>query len=116
MDNELTYKIGLLLAMLQQFYFSKKKEKLAVLSFVLGFVLIQSYVLYASTSHVFHDTMPMCPVCVAVKSYEHSVVNTTVAFYNNRVPVIEEHSLTLTLLRLIKPHAQSRAPPLPFII
>jgi len=81
--------------------------------FLLGFVFVQSYALYASTSHLFHDTMPMCPVCVAIKSYEHSAVNTTVSIYVDNF-VTEQVALTdsIQVLPSFKFHHQSRAPPL----
>lgn len=51
------------------FYYSRSNRQ-GVLFLALAFLLIQFYVLYSSTSHVFHSSMPMCPICVAIKSYQ----------------------------------------------
>ena len=78
---------------------------------VLAFVLAQAYVLYASTFHIFHDSMPMCVACVAIKSYEHSGVNTTYAIYRKLVHELVEQSVLPETQQLTRQYYQSRAPP-----
>ena len=85
-----------------------------VLLLAVAFVLIQTYVLYTSTFHVFHNMMPMCPACVAVKSYQGSIVdngNTVLAvlkFY------IQEFYLPPQKLQLAATFFQPRAPPVDY--
>ena len=94
--------------------YNKNNSKLTVrVLFLLGFVFIQSYALYASTSHVFHNTMPMCAVCVAIKSYEHSAVNTSTLVYLDNFVAVQESSVdSISIPRSYQFYNQSRAPPL----
>ena len=82
-----------------------------VIVLALALLLIQSYVWYSSTFHTFHNSMPMCPICVALKNYESSAisaVHTSIpSFVDTRVDAkeIPQIQLTHTLVYY------SRAPP-----
>lgn len=48
------------------------RRKIVMLAVLVA--LVQAYALYMSTEHMFHGAMPLCPVCVAVESYDDTVV------------------------------------------
>ena len=92
------------------FGYSRVKRQ-RVLLLAVAFVLIQSYVLYASTFHVFHDMMPMCPACVALKSYQGSIVNTTTTVLTSLKFFLEEIKFLPQLNQVVILSYQPRAPP-----
>jgi len=109
MHNKVTWiSDNLVIAM---FRYLRRRNRHSVVFLALAFVLIQSYVLYSSTFHVFHHSMPMCPICVAMKSYQGSIVDsatfilTTVKFF-----IIDVY-LAPQIVRFVELPYQSRAPP-----
>ena len=82
-----------------------------VLLLAVAFVLIQTYVLYSSTFHVFHDMMPMCPICVAMKSYQGSLVDNPVSYIDLLKFFVEEITLTSQIPLVFPSVYLSRAPP-----
>jgi len=49
------------------------RRSVAVASLI--YVFVQCYALYLSTAHVFKHSSNMCPVCVAMKNYDHALVS-----------------------------------------
>jgi len=84
----------------------------SVVILALAFVLIQTYVLYSSTFHVFHNSMPMCPVCVAIKNYQNSVVNTVTALLATFQLYLFEEIVPPQVTQFVRPQYQPRAPPI----
>ena len=90
---------------------SSRLQRQRVLLLAVAFVLIQAYVLYSSTFHVFHNMMPMCAACVAIKSYQGGIVDNpntvldTLKFYIEEVIFLPQ--LTLVVVTSFQP----RAPP-----
>ena len=82
-----------------------------VLFLAVAFVLIQTYVLYSSTFHVFHDMGPMCPACVAMKSYQGSIVDNPPAHIEVLKFFIEEVTFSLQIYSVVPSFYLSRAPP-----
>lgn len=82
-----------------------------VLLLAVAFVLIQTYVLYASTFHVFHNMMPMCPACVALKSYQGSIVDNPNSVLAVLKFFIEEVTSSPQLFLVVVSLYQPRAPP-----
>ncbi|MDH5325292.1 MAG: hypothetical protein OEZ68_20085 [Gammaproteobacteria bacterium] len=82
-----------------------------VISLALAFVLMQSYVLYTSTYHVLHHSVPMCPACVAIKNYQGAAVSTAqfvIAAFSD-ISIVEQ---TLPeLFQTLELKYLSRAPP-----
>jgi hypothetical protein len=90
-------------------YHSSNRRRAIFLALV--FVLIQSYVLYSSTFHVFHSSMPMCPVCAAIKSYQSSIVDTATPVLIAFRYYVTEKYFSPQIVRFVEFHYQSRAPP-----
>ncbi|WP_455208402.1 hypothetical protein [Kaarinaea lacus] len=89
----------------------RRSNHQSVLFLALAFVLIQSYVLYSSTFHVFHHSMPMCPICVAIKSYQGSIVDTTISVLTAVKYFVIDEYIAPQIVRFVKLSYQSRAPP-----
>lgn len=53
----------------------RRRHKIAAITFATALIIAECYALYASTFHLFKFSKPMCPVCVAMKNYDHSVVD-----------------------------------------
>ena len=90
-------------------YSQVKRQRVLLLA--VAFVLIQSYVLYASTFHVFHNMMPMCPACVALKSYQGAVVDNATTVLTSLKFFIEEVNFLPQLTMVVITSFQPRAPP-----
>jgi len=93
---------------------SSRNQHQRVLLLAVAFVLIQSYVLYTSTYHVFHNMGPMCAACVAMKSYQGSIVdnsNIVIDLLKFFINVVE---LAPQLPQTLIPCFQPRAPPILF--
>ena len=84
----------------------------SVVLLALAFVLIQAYVLYASTFHVFHDSMPMCQACVAVKSYHSVTVNNIASVFLSLGFDLVDLFFSPQSLQVVVHFYDSRAPPL----
>ena len=67
---------GLVIAMHYKFRSSSNR----VLLFTFAFVAMQTYALYMSTFHKFHNMPPMCQLCATVEKYENSIASNTVLF------------------------------------
>lgn len=90
-------------------YFSCNRQSVVLLA--LAFLLIQIYVLHASTHHVFHSSMPMCPVCVAIKGYQGSIVDNAHSLFIAVDYVLVGQVALPQLSQFVAIHYQSRAPP-----
>jgi len=90
---------------------SSRRQQRRVLLLAVAFVLIQAYVLYASTFHVFHHMMPMCPACVALKSYQGSIVDNSTIELDHFKFFIEEFSFSPQITFLTVSAFHPRAPP-----
>jgi len=91
---------------------SSRSKSRRVLLLAVAFVLIQSYVLYASTFHVFHHMMPMCPACVALKSYQGSIVDNPDTVIELFKFFIQEVTFSPQIAQIAVSVFQPRAPPL----
>ena len=83
-----------------------------VLLFALAFVAMQTYVLYVSTFHKFHDMPPMCQLCATVEKYENSVAAkiTLFQFANSIEP--SKDFIPPQVFTFVSPLYHPRAPPL----
>ena len=90
---------------------SSRVQQQRVLLLAVAFVLIQTYVLYTSTFHVFHNMMPMCPACVAIKSYQGSIVDNSTTVLAELRFYIQEFYLPPQLSIIAAIFFQPRAPP-----
>jgi len=89
----------------------RRSNRHSVVLLALALLLIQTYVLYSSTFHVFHHSMPMCPVCVAMKSYHGSIVDTAVTVFDDVKYFILVVFPSPQINRFIDIPYQPRAPP-----
>lgn len=89
----------------------RRSNRHSVVLLALALLLIQTYVLYSSTFHVFHHSMPMCPICVAMKSYQGSIVDTAVTVFDAVKYFVLEVYLAPQINRFVELSYQSRAPP-----
>ena len=91
--------------------FRSRSSSNRVLFFVVVFVAMQGYALYASTFHKFHGMPPMCELCAAVKSYQNGLVSApTIALQTNTFEKILRY-LPHQVQLIVIPLYQSRAPP-----
>lgn len=107
MDNTLIRITESVIAMFRY----RRSNRHSVVFLALAFVLIQSYVLYSSTFHVFHHSMPMCPICVAMKSYQGSIVDSAPSILTTAKFLIIEEYVVPQIVRFVELSYQSRAPP-----
>ena len=92
-------------------YRYRRSNRHSVVLLGLAFLLIQVYVLYSSTFHVFHHSMPMCPICVAMKSYQGSIVDSATTILSTVKYLVIDVYLAPQINRLVELPYQSRAPP-----
>ena len=90
---------------------SSRVQHRRVLLLAVAFVLIQTYVLYTSTFHVFHNMMPMCPACVAIKSYQGSIVDNPTTVLAVLKFFIQEVYIPPQISQIAVTFFQPRAPP-----
>ena len=89
----------------------RRSNRHSVVLLALALLLIQTYVLYSSTFHVFHHSMPMCPICVAMKSYQGSIVDTVVTVFDAVKYFVLDVYTSPQINRFVELPYQSRAPP-----
>lgn len=82
-----------------------------VLLLAVAFVLIQTYVLYSSTFHVFHNMAPMCAACEAIKSYQGGIVDNPNIVLNRLKYFFEEATFSPQFTQLELAYFNPRAPP-----
>jgi hypothetical protein len=98
-------------SVIAMFRYRRSNNRRSVVLLALAFVLIQSYVLYSSTFHVFHDMMPMCPICVAMKSYQGSIVDNAPSVLTKVKFLIIDEYIVPQIVRYVELPYQPRAPP-----
>ncbi len=92
-------------------YRYRRSNRHSAVLLALAFLLIQTYVLYSSTFHVFHHSMPMCPICVAMKSYQGSIVDSATSIITTIKFLIIDVYIVPQIVRFVELPYQSRAPP-----
>ena len=87
-----------------------KRKQIIYLTLI--FILVQGYVMYMSTHHVFHDMPPLCPICVASDNLDRLAADTGSSFLQIKTSHFSRDAKQAVIIFLVTRHYLSRGPPL----